>query len=113
MQQEQLLTVAPIPVGAYEAGIIRGGVGYVSGQFPLSNGKLIFEGRVGTELTMDQAQEAAELTARNVLAQVHGLTNGLKSLGGLLRLDGFVASAPDFLGNRQCLMRRRNISSFT
>ena len=96
-QADITLPNAPTPVGAYEAGIIRQGIGFVSGQFPLQDGKLAFTGQVGNELTAEQASEATYIAALNVLAQIHGLTDGFKKLDGLLRLDGYVASAPGFV----------------
>lgn len=97
MKQGLELPVAPTPVGAYETGVIRQGIGFVSGQFPLRDGKLVYTGAVGAELTKDDACEATKIAALNVLAQIHKLTDGFDRLDGLLRLDGYVASAPGFL----------------
>lgn len=90
------LPQAPAPVGAYEAGVIRNGIGFVSGQFPLVDGVLAYAGKAGAELTVDDAYAAAEIAGRNVLAQIHNLTNGFEDLNGLLRLEGYVASVPGF-----------------
>jgi enamine deaminase RidA (YjgF/YER057c/UK114 family) len=72
-------------------------VGYVSGQFPIRDGRLLFTGRVGEALTVEQGRAAAELAALNALgqlAQALGEAFGRVRLG---RLDGYVASAPAFL----------------
>lgn len=97
MKKDIELPKAPTPVGAYETGIIRQGIGFVSGQFPIRKGKLAYTGRVGDELSQEQAYEATEIAALNVLSQIQNLTDGFKYFGGLLRLDGYIASAPGFL----------------
>jgi len=102
-QYTKPLPKAPTPVGAYEAGIIRQGMGWVSGQFPLQDGQLVYTGRVGAELTNEQGYRATEIAARNVLAQIHQLTSGFEQLDGLLRLDGYIASAPGFLAQPDIL----------
>lgn len=88
--------VPPDPIGAYERGILRGSLGMLSGQFPLRDGELLYTGRVGIELTEDQGKEAAFLAASNALAQIVILLDGFDRLEGLLRLDGYVASAPNY-----------------
>lgn len=100
---------APKPVGAYEAGIIRQGIGMVSGQFPLRDGELVYTGKAGTELTFDQVYKAVEIAAYNVLAQIHDLTDGFKSLDGLLRLDGYIASESGFLQQPAALDAASNL----
>ena len=87
----------PDPVGSYERGVVRNGIGFLSGQFPLRDGLLLHTGRVGCELTEAQGVEAAEQAALNVLAQISRLLGGFNPLEGLLRLDGYVASADNFL----------------
>jgi enamine deaminase RidA (YjgF/YER057c/UK114 family) len=95
---EQLdLPEAPAPVGRYERGIIHDGIGFLSGQFPLVEGKLLIRGRVGHELTVEQGRQAAEAAALNVLAQLRTVTvSEARAFAGLLRVDGFVASADHF-----------------
>lgn len=92
-----VLPPPPDPVGAYHAGVVHAGVGYVSGQFPLADGRLRFPGRVGAELTAAEGYEAARLAAQNVLAQLARLLGPAGRLVTLLRVDGVVASAPSFL----------------
>ncbi len=87
------LPCAPSPAGSYESVVIRNGVGYVSGQLPLRNGVLAYPGRVGDDLSLDEAMRAAELATLNVLAQIKCSTNQWRSFAGLLRLEGYVASA--------------------
>ena len=97
------LPAAPSPAGNYRPVVIREGLGFVSGQFPFRNGALLYTGRVGAELTVAQAKEATAVAALNVLAQIHGALNGWERFGGLLRLDGFVASAKGFANQPEIL----------
>ena len=91
-----LLPRPPAPAGGYAPIVIRRGIGFVSGQFPIRDGALAFQGRVGIERTADEAREACRLAALNVLAHVDAATEGFDTLDGLLRLEGYVASADDF-----------------
>lgn len=86
----------PAPAGGYAPVVIRRGIGFVSGQFPIRDGALAFQGRVGTERTPDEGCEASRLAALNVLAHIHAATGGFERLDGLLRLEGYVASADAF-----------------
>ena len=92
-----VLPEPPRPAGNYQPVLCRGGVGFVSGQFPIRHGRCVRTGRVGVELTAEQGRECAEIAAANVLAQIRAALNGWERFGGLLRIDGHVASADDFL----------------
>lgn len=87
------LPAAPAPAGAYQRIVIRNGIGFISGQFPFVDGKLAYSGRVGIELTEDEAKLAARITAINVLAQIRNHLGGFDGFAGLLRIEGYVASA--------------------
>ncbi len=56
----------PEPIGNYEAAVISGNMIYISGQLPVSDGKLIYLGQVGSDLTLSEGYQAAELAAVNV-----------------------------------------------
>lgn len=92
-----VLPPAPAAAGSYRRAVVRGGFGFVSGQFPFVGGKLACKGRVGAELTVDEGRAAAALAALNVLAQIQLALGGWERFGGLLRLDGHVASADAFV----------------
>ena len=87
----------PGAAGNYQRVVCRGGVGFVSGQFPFRNGRLAHAGRVGIELSSEQGRECAEFAAINALGQIRLALGGWARFGGLLRVDGYVASADDFL----------------
>jgi enamine deaminase RidA (YjgF/YER057c/UK114 family) len=88
----------PAPVGAYERGMVHNGIGFLSGQFPLRDGKLVHTGRVGAELTETEGRHAAEIAALNAISGIRAVLGGdLADLVSLLRVDGYVASADGFL----------------
>ena len=91
-----VLPQPPAPAGRYCAVTWRGAVGFVSGQFPFRDSRLAHAGRVGVELTPEQGRECAALAAVNALAQIRAALGGWTRFGGLLRVEGHVASAPDF-----------------
>ncbi len=99
------LPCPPSPAGSYESVVIRNGVGYVSGQLPIRNGVLAYPGRVGDELTVEEAMQAAELAGLNALAQIERSANGWQSFAGLLRMDGYIASARGFANQPEILDR--------
>ena len=70
---------------------------------PVRDGRLVFTGRVGIELTPDQGKAAAELAALNVLAQIDKALPSWDQFGGLLRVEGFVASASGFTSQPEIL----------
>ena len=72
------------------------GVGYLAAQLPSLDGKYVLLGRVGAELNPEQGREAAQLAALSALARIHQALEGFDRLRGLLRVDGFVASADGF-----------------
>jgi enamine deaminase RidA (YjgF/YER057c/UK114 family) len=88
--------VAP-PLAAYLPAVQTGNYVYVSGQLPLVEGKLAQTGKVGAEVTAEQGAELARTCAVNVLAAVEALV-GLGRVVKIVKVVGFVASAPGFTG---------------
>ena len=88
--------VAP-PLAAYVPAVQSGDYVYVSGQLPLVEGKLAQTGKVGAEVTAEQGAELARTCAVNVLAAVEALV-GLGRVVKIVKVVGFVASAPGFTG---------------
>ncbi|XVU25190.1 RidA family protein [Actinoplanes sp. CA-054009] len=91
-----LPTVVP-PLASYVPAVQTGNYVYVSGQLPLVEGKLPYEGKVGAEVTPEQGTELARLCALNALAAIESLV-GLGRVGKVVKVTGFVASAPGFTG---------------
>ena len=63
------LSAPPKPAGAYVPIVISNNLAYVSGQIPMKDGKVIYEGKVNDE-NLDKASESAKLCAINILAQL-------------------------------------------
>jgi len=71
---------------------------FVSGQLPSWNGELRHVGRVGDGISLEDAQQAARLSALNVLAQANAaLPGGLDDVISVVNLRGFVVCTPDFV----------------
>jgi enamine deaminase RidA (YjgF/YER057c/UK114 family) len=85
------------PLAAYVPAVQSGNHVYVSGQLPLVGGKLPLVGKVGAEVTGEQATELAATCALNALAAIESLV-GLGRLAKIVKVTGFVASAPGFTG---------------
>ncbi|GID31437.1 RidA family protein [Paractinoplanes brasiliensis] len=83
------------PLASYVPAVQTGNYVYVSGQLPLVDGKLPYAGKVGAEVTAEQGAELARLCALNGLAAIEALV-GLGRVVKIVKLTGFVASAPGF-----------------
>ena len=91
------LPEAKAPVGNYVATKIVGNLLYVSGQVSInSNGELI-KGKVGKDLTTDEAYKAAERCGISIIAQVKKACDGdLSKVKSCIKLTGFVNSTKDY-----------------
>jgi enamine deaminase RidA (YjgF/YER057c/UK114 family) len=85
------------PLAAYVPAVRTGNLVYTSGQLPMVAGKLAQEGKVGAEVTAEDAKELARTCALNALAAVHSLV-GIDSVTRVVKVVGFVASATGFTG---------------
>lgn len=92
-----ILPPAPNPVGAYLAYQKSKNLVFVSGQISLKpNGELI-KGKVGSDLTLEQGQEAAQVCAINILSQIKAACNGdLNKIKCCIKITGFVNSNDSF-----------------
>ena len=92
------LPEAKAPVGSYVATKISGKLLYISGQISInSNGELI-KGKVGKDLTTDEAYKAAERCGLSIIAQVKNACDGnLSKIKSCIKLTGYVNSTEDFI----------------
>lgn len=90
------LPPAPQAVGAYLPWVRTGSLIFTSGQLPWLDGKLAFTGKLGAGLTVEQGYQAARVCALNALAQLRAAAGDLGKVVRLVRLEGFVHSAPGF-----------------
>ncbi|MFQ5912579.1 MAG: RidA family protein [Nitrospinota bacterium] len=93
----------PSPVGAYVAVRRSGHLLFVSGQIPVAGGKPKFEGKLGSEVSVEEGKEAARLCALNALAQIRKALGGWEGFGGVIRVSGYVASGENFTGQAQVM----------
>ena len=85
------------PLAAYVPTVEAGGHVWMSGQLPLVDGKLPQTGKVGAEVTAEDAKDLARTCALNALAAIHALV-GVDAVVRVVKVVGFVASAPGFNG---------------
>ncbi len=86
-----------VPVANYVPYVIEGSLAVLSGQLPFQDGKLLFSGKVGADVTMEHGQEAARRCFVNLLAQLRRAAGGdLDRVRRVIRLGGFIAAAPSF-----------------
>jgi enamine deaminase RidA (YjgF/YER057c/UK114 family) len=86
----------PKALGAYVPYVIAGDLLLTSGVLPLIGGQLRCAGVVGADLDVETAAEGARMCALNLLALMRAATGSLDAIRQVLRLDGFVRSAPGF-----------------
>jgi len=86
------------PVAVYVPAVRTGNYVYTSGQLPMRDGTLITTGKVGGEVTVEQAVECAQQCALNGLAAVRSLIGDLSRVVRVVKVVAFVASTPDFTG---------------
>jgi enamine deaminase RidA (YjgF/YER057c/UK114 family) len=86
------------PVAAYVPAVRSGSHVYTSGQLPMRDGQLIQTGKVGGEVTQDEAVECARQCALNALAAVKAEVGELSTVKRIVKVVAFVASTPDFTG---------------
>jgi enamine deaminase RidA (YjgF/YER057c/UK114 family) len=99
------LTLPPVaaPVAAYVPAVRTGAYVYVSGQVPVADGKLVATGKVGAEVSAEDAAGMARTCALNALAAAAAAAGGLERIRRIVKVVGFVASAPGFGGQPQVI----------
>lgn len=90
------LPSAPQPAGAYVPAKISRGLVFASGQTPTVEGEPAYQGKVGNEVNEDDAYAAARLAALNCLAELHQALGDLGRVREIVKVTGYVASAPGF-----------------
>ena len=92
------LPEVPSPAGAYVPALRSGRYVYTAGQVPLQDGRLPQSGKVGAEVTAEEAKALARVCALNALAAVRSVVGDLDRVARVVKVTGFVASATDFTG---------------
>ncbi|MFD0267674.1 RidA family protein [Streptomyces sp. NPDC127106] len=84
------------PLAAYQPAVRSGNYVFTAGQLPMVKGSLPVTGKVGAEVSPEQAKELAATCALNALAAVKSVAGDLDRIARVVKVVGFVASAPDF-----------------
>jgi enamine deaminase RidA (YjgF/YER057c/UK114 family) len=92
------LPAVATPVAAYVPAVRTGDLVWTSGQLPFVDGSLPVTGKVGAEVDAGRAQELARFCALNALAAIAAEVGDLDAVRRVVKVVGFVASAPAFFG---------------
>jgi enamine deaminase RidA (YjgF/YER057c/UK114 family) len=90
------LPPVPNPAGSYVPAARAGALIFTAGQLPFKVGQLPYTGKVGREVSTEEAQEAARLCALNALAAVKAEAGSLENVSRVVKVTGYVASAAGF-----------------
>ncbi|MGC3995652.1 MAG: RidA family protein [Propionicimonas sp.] len=92
------LPAVPAPVAAYLPAVTSAGQVFTAGQLPFVDGTLAAVGKVGAEVTADQAAGLARTAALNAVAAAASVAGGVDGIRRVVKLVVYVASAPSFTG---------------
>ncbi|NDL60436.1 RidA family protein [Phytoactinopolyspora mesophila] len=95
--------VVAAPVASYVPAVRTGSYIYTSGQLPLRDGDLMRTGKVGAEVSPEEAHECAQQCALNALAAVRAEAGELSAITRVVKVVGFVASAAGFTAQPQVI----------
>ena len=87
------LPVAAAPVAAYVPAVKTGNLVFTAGQLPIVDGKVVITGKVGAEVTPEQAKEMAQICALNALAAISSVAD-IDQIERVVRVGGFVNGVP-------------------
>lgn len=92
---------APTPLAAYIPAIARGNMVFTAGQLPMLNGQLLYEGKVGADVSLEEAIKAAETCAVNCLSVIKAEVGNLDKIRRIVKVTVFVNSADGFIKQPQ------------
>jgi enamine deaminase RidA (YjgF/YER057c/UK114 family) len=91
-----ILPAATAPVAAYVPAVKTGDLVFTAGQLPIVDGKVVITGKVGAEVTPEQAKDMAQICALNALAAI-SLVADIDQIERIIRVGGFVNVVPGFV----------------
>jgi len=91
------------PVASYVPAQVTGNLLYTAGQLPFFDGALLATGKVGGEVSPTDAVELARVCTLNALAAAQSVLGSLDRVKQVVKVNGFVASTPDFIGQPSVL----------
>ena len=86
----------PKPLGSYVPFVRTGNLIFISGMLPLKDGKLISQGKLGAEISVEEGALLARTAAINALAVLKKAAGSLDNVARCVKVTGFIASAPGF-----------------
>jgi enamine deaminase RidA (YjgF/YER057c/UK114 family) len=97
------LPEAVAPAFQYVSVVLHGGLAWVSGQVPRAGSRILMTGKVGAEVSLDQAQAAARACVLQALSQLKQALGDLDRIQRIVKVTGFVASAAGFTQQPQVI----------
>jgi enamine deaminase RidA (YjgF/YER057c/UK114 family) len=95
------LSTKPLPLGSYSPVVIIDSFAFVSGQIAIDTNKqpaeVIYKGKVGKDISIDDAKKAAQLCVINGLSQLKSALGDLERIRRFLKLSGYVNCEPSFV----------------
>ncbi len=90
------LPECPKPVAAYVPAALENGFVFASGQTAFVDGKLLYAGKLGGGVSIEEGYESAKIAAIRVIAELKSLVGDLDKIKRIVKVTGYVNSAPDF-----------------
>ena len=91
-----ILPAPPQPVATYVPSVRVGDLLFISGVVPSRDGKIVFQGKVGGDLSREEGYEAAKVSLLNALANVRQAAGSLDRVQRIVKMTGYVASQEGF-----------------
>ena len=91
------LPETPNPVAAYIPAHQTGSLVFTAGQIPMVNGELKFKGKLGADVSLEDGQEAARITALNCLSVIKSVIGDLDNINRIVKLTVFVNGTDGFI----------------
>lgn len=96
---EELSIVVPRaakPLAAYVPAVVSGPLVFVSGQLPIRDGKLVYCGKVGVDLSLEEGQQASRLAVINCLSALNSIIDDWNELKRIVKITGYIQCREDF-----------------
>jgi len=97
------LPTVPSPAGSYVPATRAGNLLFTAGQLPFREGQLPYTGKVGQDVSVEEAKEAARLCALNALAAIEAEAGSLANVRRVVKVTGYVASTAGFNGQPEVM----------
>ncbi len=97
LKELNIVLPMPNPPGAvYQSGVLAGNFIFTAGQTPKVDGKLVYKGKVGQDISLEEGGKAARLCCLNCLAIINEIAGSLERVERIVKMTGFVNANADF-----------------